>query len=169
MVRAFRPRKLVDIIMKVGRFGRKTGVHRRSEIVCKECGITFYSWEDNKFCSQKCYWKSMKGKKVFSIISPEERENRRQRMMGENNPMWCGGDSDKERRNSQYKNWRIDVFKRDDFTCQDCGYRNGDGTVRKDLNAHHIVRWIDSIELRYEIDNGMTLCVPCHIKEHQDR
>jgi len=88
---------------------------------------------------------------------------------GENNPMWCGGDSDRERRNSAYKVWRIEVFTRDDFTCQCCGYKNGNGTKRKDLNAHHIVKWIDSIELRYEVENGKTLCVPCHINEHTDK
>ena len=83
--------------------------------------------------------------------------------------MWCGGDSDKERRNAQYKQWRIKVFERDNFTCQHCGYKNGNGTKRKDLNAHHIVKWIDSFELRYEIDNGKTLCVACHINEHTDK
>jgi hypothetical protein len=87
---------------------------------------------------------------------------------GEDNPMWCGGDSDKERRNSDYKNWRIDVFKRDKFVCRECGYYNGCGELRKDLNAHHIIRWIDDIELRYVVNNGVTLCVPCHIKEHTD-
>lgn len=90
----------------------------------------------------------------------------RKRMLGEKNPMWKGGDSDKERRNADYKDWRTGVFKRDDFTCQRCGYRNGDGTKRKDLNSHHIIPWIESIELRYVIENGMTLCIPCHIKVH---
>ena len=88
---------------------------------------------------------------------------------GESNPMWRGGDSDKERRNAKYKTWRINVFKRDNYTCKKCGYRNGNGNKRKDLNAHHIVRWIDSMELRYEIANGITLCVPCHIIEHTNK
>jgi len=82
------------------------------------------------------------------------------------NPMWNGGDSDSERRNSEYIHWRIAVFKRDGFACQDCGYKNGVGVKRRDLHAHHIVAWIESIELRYEVENGVTLCVPCHIKKH---
>ncbi len=90
-------------------------------------------------------------------------------MLGEKNPMWCGGDSNKDRRNADYKKWRLSVFERDDFVCQKCGYFNGCGVSRKDLNAHHIVRWIDSIELRYEVDNGMTLCAECHIKEHTNK
>jgi len=88
---------------------------------------------------------------------------------GEANPMWQGGDSDSERRNAVYIAWRISVFIRDKYICQKCGYYNGNGNKRRDLNAHHIIKWIDSIELRYELENGVTLCVPCHIKEHTDK
>ena len=101
--------------------------------------------------------------------TPAMRKQKSQRMMGDKNPMWVSGDSDRLRHNAEYKEWRISVFERDDFTCQKCGYRNGNGTKRRDLNAHHIVRWAESIELRYILDNGMTLCVPCHIKEHTNK
>jgi len=33
---------------------------------------------------------------------------------------------------------------------------------RKSLNAHHIQRWADQPFLRYEPDNGITLCWGCH-------
>ncbi len=143
---------------------------------CEYCNIDFYSRVVNdkihqRFCSRVCKGKAQPPTKQCydATNTTEERERRRERMMGEKNPMWCGGDSDKERRNSKYKYWRIAVFKRDNFTCKNCGYRNGDGTKRKDLHAHHIVKWIDSIELRYEVDNGKTLCVPCHINEHTNK
>ena len=152
--------------MQIGRLGRQFGVHRKPERICNFCSSKFNSWQDRKYCSSKCYHKSMVEKKVKQNISNEEKERRRQRMLGENNPMWNGGDSDSERRNSEYIHWRIAVFKRDGFTCQDCGYKNGVGVKRKDLHAHHIVAWIESIELRYEVENGITLCVPCHIKKH---
>jgi len=128
---------------------------------CRYCNGKFEvyrSWKFRKCCSKKCdglYRKSVR--------------MGRERMLGKLNPMWRGGDSDKERRSADYKDWRIEVFKRDGFTCQGCGYFNGCGEKRRDLNAHHIVPWIESIELRYEVDNGKTLCVPCHIKEHQDK
>lgn len=156
-----------------GRLGRKNGARRVREFVCRHCGETFTATSrrvNPRFCSRLHYWKWMKGKRPPGIIAtPETREASRQRMTGENNPMWRGGDSDKERRNSAYKKWRVEVFKRDGFICQSCGYFNGCGEKRRDLNAHRIVPWIDSIELRYEASNGKTLCVPCHIKEHQDR
>ena len=124
-----------------------------------------------RFCSKHRKGKALPptAKCREAAETPEVHERRRVRMMGEANPMWKGGDSDRERRNSKYKAWRIAVFERDDFTCLECGYRNGDGTRRRDPNAHHIVPWIESIELRYAIENGMTLCVPCHIKEHEDK
>ena len=54
--------------------------------------------------------------------------------------------------------WRIDVFERDDYTCQMCNQRNG----RK--NVHHILRFVDYPEFRSNINNGITLCIDCHNK-----
>lgn len=60
--------------------------------------------------------------------------------------------------------WRRAVFERDDYRCQKCGARNGNGhTVY--LEAHHIKQFATHPELRFEISNGLTLCKPCHKKE----
>ena len=152
--------------------GRWDGKDSRIEGVCAFCNNSFLSYGTyaRKFCSRRCYWDSLKGRPpVAVIVDDKEKERRKQRMMGNKNPMWKGGDSDKERRNRNYKSWRIKVFKRDEYICQDCGYYNGNGDKRRDLNAHHLVPWIDSLELRYVVDNGVTLCVPCHIKRHQNK
>lgn len=66
------------------------------------------------------------------------------------------------RRNYQdpiYENWRLRVYKRDKFTCQmpSCGYK-------KFLQAHHIRRWSSASILRYDPNNGITLCRNCHKK-----
>ena len=147
-----------------------TDMITKLSLICEQCGKQFEAWPSRlrKFCSRKCYWLSMKGVCLIEITE-QERERRKTRMLGSKNPMWRGGDSDKERRNRDYKRWRIEVFERDGFTCQRCGYYNGCGKIRRDLNAHHIVGWTESIELRYEVENGTTLCVPCHIKEHTDK
>lgn len=55
----------------------------------------------------------------------------------------------------EYAEWRETVYKRDNYTCQCCG-----STVK--LNAHHIKNFSSNVELRYDIDNGITLCDKCH-------
>lgn len=87
---------------------------------------------------------------------------------GENHPNWKGGTTLERVRvwgTAVYRSWREAVFARDAYTCVQCGSKNGDGngkTVK--LNADHIKPWVYFPELRFEISNGRTLCVPCHRK-----
>lgn len=60
------------------------------------------------------------------------------------------------RRSNEYKLWRTSVFVRDGFTCVFCGVVGGR------LNADHIKPFSLFPELRLAIDNGRTLCEPCH-------
>ena len=53
---------------------------------------------------------------------------------------------------------RSNLLKRDDFTCQLCGKRGGT------MNADHIKPFAYFPELRTSIENGRTLCEPCHRK-----
>jgi 5-methylcytosine-specific restriction endonuclease McrA len=57
-----------------------------------------------------------------------------------------------------YKRFRRDVLKRDKFTCQMCKDRG----KRARLNVHHIMKWSSASSLRYDVDNGITLCKKCH-------
>ena len=57
------------------------------------------------------------------------------------------------------KDFRARVLKRDKYKCQMCGYK-----VRRFLQVHHIVRYADNTALRYDDDNGITLCTRCHYK-----
>lgn len=63
------------------------------------------------------------------------------------------------RSSTAVKRWRDSVLKRDGGICTACG-------STQDLHAHHIIRWADEPLLRASIDNGATLCQPCHTKEH---
>lgn len=63
------------------------------------------------------------------------------------------------RRTFKYKNWREEVFRRDNYTCQKCG-KTGK------LNAHHIQSYSEYPEEGLKVDNGITLCLDCHSKEH---
>ena len=75
---------------------------------------------------------------------------------GENHYRW-NPDRELMKRNKrsdpEYKQWVRKVKSRDNFECkinnQDCfGY----------LEVHHILNWSNHPELRYEVNNGITLC-----------
>lgn len=61
------------------------------------------------------------------------------------------------RHSTEYKEWRLQVFGRDDFTCRRCGVR---GVY---LEAHHVKGFAEFPKLRFDVDNGLTLCKECHI------
>lgn len=104
--------------------------------------ISIKQYLKSKFCSKKC-----KGK--FDS----------KHFKGSNNPNWKGGVStinEKIRGSKEYRLWRQSVFERDNYTCIWCYKRGGE------LNADHIKPFALFPELRFAIDNGRTLCVPCH-------
>lgn len=83
---------------------------------------------------------------------------------GEKHWNWQGGISEKNHlfRNSvEYKMWRRGVFLRDRFSCIICGYRS---KKQKDIRADHIKPFSLFPELRLDISNGRTLCLPCDLK-----
>lgn len=78
---------------------------------------------------------------------------------GTTNPAWRGGrvsPSAAIRASKEYVTWRKAVFARDNYTCQGCGKQ------RTTLHAHHIKSFASYPELRFVIDNGVTLCKRCH-------
>lgn len=95
---------------------------------------------------------------------------------GSLHPRWKGGLTPLTgliRKSSKYKQWRTDVFTRDDFTCQVCKKRGGW------IEAHHspkgfsntfyeneiknIQQALDCQEF-WDVSNGKTLCKECHGK-----
>lgn len=57
---------------------------------------------------------------------------------------------------TEYKIWRKSVFERDKYICQVC-FKKG-----VELVAHHILSWSKFQDKRFDINNGLTLCVKCH-------
>jgi len=85
-------------------------------------------------------------------------------MQGKLHWNWKGGITDnnrKVRQSVKYKNWRMSVFQRDRFSCVLCGYRS---SKKRDIRADHIKPFCKYPELRFDINNGRTLCIPCDIK-----
>jgi 5-methylcytosine-specific restriction endonuclease McrA len=80
---------------------------------------------------------------------------------GKNCHFWRGGitkESKKIRMGTDIRMWRRSVFERDNYTCKICGERGGV------LNADHIKPFSLYPELRFDINNGRTLCETCHRK-----
>lgn len=74
---------------------------------------------------------------------------------------WKGGITTinmKIRKSLEYRLWREAVFSRDDFTCKECNAR---GIY---LEADHIKPFAYFPDLRFDINNGRTLCKSCHRK-----
>lgn len=65
------------------------------------------------------------------------------------------------RQSLEYQLWRKTCFERDNFTDQKTGISGGR------LVVHHINNFIDFPELRFDINNGITLSEKSHIEFHK--
>ena len=130
-------------------------------VKCLICGETFFEKlgrsKTAKYCSRECCSKSKLGKPTWNKGKPYTA------ILGEKNPKWIKDRSlvkcQEERNNPLYKQWRRSVLERDGFECQKCLFKG------YPLQIHHIQRYRDFPELRYDISNGITLCIPCHLEE----
>ena len=59
----------------------------------------------------------------------------------------------------EYYEFVATVKKRDDYKCRCC-------SCDSRLEVHHPLDFDEFPEHRYDPDNGVTLCYPCHMKEH---
>lgn len=117
-----------------------------SYLVCNYCGKDFRSYDRNAiFCSRKCKYLAAREK------------------TGKKAPRYIDGKSllrQRGRDSRDLKRWRKAVYDRDNYTCQHCGKS---GVL---LNAHHIKSYAAYPESRFDVNNGISLCIPCHEKVH---
>lgn len=106
------------------------------EVKCFQCGKMFgvrpWRLSKAKFCGEGCYH-SFRDKGITDEISLL-------------------------RVTLEYKEWRRSVYRRDSYTCQNCG------DDKSGLEAHHIKKFSDYPESRLDVNNGLTLCRKCHKK-----
>lgn len=155
----------------------------------KPVNCSLRDWQYRKYCSVPCKDKAPRSQKTIlkmrlaKVGKPtwnkgkyltEEHKNalrKKHKPISEENRMKMRGRrpwnkigygitpiNERIRKSPDYKDWRKKVFERDDYTCQSCGKHGGN------LNADHIKAFALFPELRFELSNGRTLCVPCHRK-----
>lgn len=118
------------------------------------------------------------GNRLGTRSSEESKEKNRIKHLGSKSNLWKGGTSKLTsliRACYKYRQWRSDVFTRDNFTCQECGIQSGCGhTVI--FQAHHMKSLAEIIKTNnittleqaiqceelWNINNGQTLCKECH-------
>lgn len=128
------------------------------------------------FCSKNCTYKFFSGDRatcVGKVYTAEERLKASLRQRGNLGSGWKGGVTKLQKliRNSlKYRQWRSDIFTRDEFHCQWCT------STTRDINADHIIPFsvllqkheITTLEGALEceelwnLNNGRTLCFECH-------
>lgn len=82
---------------------------------------------------------------------------------GENHPNWLGGKSFEEYTKDFNIKLKEKIRKRDNFTCQECGYTEEQLGYR--LPIHHI----DYNKKNNSIENLVSLCKSCHCKTNFNR
>lgn len=122
-------------------------------------------------------------KKISNSLSGKKRTEKTKlkisrSMRGSKSYLWKDGRTKLQlliRNCFKYRQWRLDVFTRDDFTCTQCGARSGKGKAVY-IEAHHLKRFakiLDEYKIKtleealnckelWSICNGRTLCKKCH-------
>lgn len=129
--------------------------------VCVNCGETFtvnrstIKWSKIRglkirFCSNKCKYSHCAGKNHPAWVKDRTLLYNRGKSI---------------RKSKKMQDWRVMVFERDDYTCQMCHDRSAPNNPVA-LNAHHIKQFNTHKHLRFDLNNGITLCESCHKKTY---
>lgn len=144
---------------------------------CTQCNKNYYKpsnkayWQfaASQFCSKSCkgkaqgFQKKEPLKKNCIVCNKEYSKPSNQQKIWWESSKYCSQSCyiGERKSNAQYityrgsenQTWKRQVKKRDSYQCR---INNGDcsGT----LEVHHILRFTDYPELRYDINNGITLC-----------
>lgn len=117
-----------------------TKISKICEVCSKKMEVYPHLKDKKRYCSKQC--------KLDWMSKSFRGENHWRWKGGQKRYRHCGGRDVDE--------WRTKVFERDNWTCQTCRSR---GVY---LEAHHIKSWAKYPELRFIVENGVTLCLGCH-------
>lgn len=147
---AYKGRSLGFTTMHRFSYVQHKSVKKEIEKMCLICLETFYTKKDKqKYCSRECFEVSHK------VM-----------MRGAGNPAFIDGRSFNKRsyRGANWEEIRLRIYRRDNFTCQDCGIKcesKRDAVFSGNvIQCHHIEKY--SIAQNNSDENLVTLCLDCH-------
>ena len=149
---------------------------KRVKRLCIYCDAEFETVPSSskEYCSHQCYLDNIEAPTVEKVCLFCEKKFDIKEYDSTHNKIYCSHSCfTKSNRTNRYKdhagglatNWRRQILIRDENTCVECGAEN-EGNKKHFLHAHHIKSWKDFPDLRFELHNGVTLCVFCHSKKH---
>lgn len=158
---------------------------------CKKCEIVFkydVTGFTKEFCSASCRNSWINSHRVISEKTRKKRSDRAKLYKDEKHPNWKGKKfllplAEAIRALEQQKEWRNNIYKRDNYTCVECNDNKGNN-----LHAHHkkqfgvlfkeflelynqfspiddkdiLLKLAINYEPFWDISNGVTLCIKCH-------
>lgn len=161
--------------MAIGKYNHKNHSQETKEKIRKSHLGRKHNWNNSKTLKER-YRKG----EIINAMKDKKRpdnllRNKKRNQKGKNNGNWKGDKAItptimRLRMSWKYRQWRSDIFERDNYICQKCGQ------VGKKLNADHIKPFshiikdnniitfeegMDCEEL-WNINNGRTLCFKCH-------
>ena len=123
-----------------------------------------------KFNNLKKHWKIKDKSKMFGHKCHTQKHTIEAKLKMKNNARWKElhawnyiedrtklAKNEHKNLDGQYKDWMLVIKNRDKWQC-----KTTDENCKGRLEAHHIFNWHDYPKLRYDINNGITLCHAHH-------
>ena len=135
--------------------GKNSKNYKRVKVLCdvcnKEIEIEPYRLKvsEHHYCSKECKYKG-NSKYQSGVNNPSY------------NPNKTDEERQKERKYLEYYEWRREVYKRDNWTCQITKIKGGE------IVAHHLNSYNTDKEHRTDVRNGITLSKEIHALFHKE-
>lgn len=132
------------------------------------------------YCSEYCIRRTLKdnGISIRTIKDSRKTEQFINKVSGSNSHNWKGGTGDlinKIRLLPKYNEWRLSVYKRDNYICQECKIKRTKGNrvvfncdhikpLSLIINENNLTNTEDALNCKelWDVNNGRIVCYECH-------